>query len=88
MQRPASQETCRRSTNSHIRRWGGERSRMQETIASIGHVGARPSAGIRVVCAAAFAIGAVLVFTVGFAQSEVLHNAAHDTRHSLAFPCH
>ncbi len=39
-------------------------------------------------CAVAFLIGAGLVFMVGFAHSDVVHNAAHDTRHSLAFPCH
>jgi cobalt transporter subunit CbtB len=38
--------------------------------------------------AAALALGTVLVFTVGFAQSTSVHNAAHDTRHTLAFPCH
>ncbi|MFV2060890.1 MAG: CbtB domain-containing protein [Gammaproteobacteria bacterium] len=34
--------------------------------------------------------GLALIFTVGFAQGNgnVLHNAAHDTRHSAAFPCH
>ena len=36
----------------------------------------------------AFLIGVAMVFTVGFAHTEILHNAAHDTRHSLAFPCH
>ncbi|HEX5517658.1 MAG TPA: CbtB domain-containing protein [Pseudolabrys sp.] len=25
---------------------------------------------------------------MGFANSQLLHNAAHDTRHSLSFPCH
>jgi len=32
--------------------------------------------------------GLLLVFFTGFAQSEVLHDAAHDTRHALSFPCH
>ena len=36
----------------------------------------------------AAAFGAVILFTVGFAYSTPIHNAAHDTRHSLAFPCH
>ena len=36
----------------------------------------------------AFALGASLVFLVGFAQSQTLHDAAHDTRHSNNFPCH
>lgn len=33
-------------------------------------------------------IGAVLVFTAGLAQSEALHDAAHDVRHATGFPCH
>ncbi len=61
---------------------------MQETVSTSGHAVTLPSASVRVICAAAFLIGAALVFTVGFAHSDVLHNAAHDSRHSLAFPCH
>ncbi len=36
----------------------------------------------------AAAFGAMLLFGVGFAQSSVLHNAAHDSRHAASFPCH
>jgi len=36
----------------------------------------------------ALTIGVSLVFTVGFAHSSAIHNAAHDTRHALSFPCH
>ena len=32
--------------------------------------------------------GLSLLWVVGFAQPEFLHNAAHDSRHSVAFPCH
>ena len=32
--------------------------------------------------------GLFIVGFVGFSHLEVVHNAAHDTRHSLAFPCH
>lgn len=39
-------------------------------------------------CALVFTIGAGLVFAAGFAHSSAIHDAAHDTRHSLAFPCH
>lgn len=38
--------------------------------------------------AVAFAAGVALVFTVGFAHPDLLHNAAHDWRHSMSFPCH
>ena len=33
-------------------------------------------------------LGVFVVWGVGFAQSSLLHNAAHDSRHSIAFPCH
>ena len=33
-------------------------------------------------------IGFVLVGGVGFASDMAIHNGAHDTRHSLGFPCH
>ncbi len=33
-------------------------------------------------------VGASLVFLVGLSQISAAHNAAHDTRHSIGFPCH
>lgn len=33
-------------------------------------------------------VGAALIFTAGLAQSETLHDAAHDVRHATGFPCH
>lgn len=33
-------------------------------------------------------LGLFLLYGVGFAQPEALHNAAHDGRHAFAFPCH
>jgi cobalt transporter subunit CbtB len=37
---------------------------------------------------AALAFGAIILFAVGFMPMSQAHNAAHDTRHSFAFPCH
>ncbi|SEQ12171.1 cobalt transporter subunit CbtB [Faunimonas pinastri] len=39
---------------------------------------------------ALFAIlfGALIIGVAGFSHIEAVHNAAHDTRHSNAFPCH
>ena len=37
---------------------------------------------------AAALLGMVILYGVGFANLPVAHNAAHDTRHSFAFPCH
>ena len=36
----------------------------------------------------ALVFGVFLIIGTGFAGSETLHNAAHDSRHSFAFPCH
>ena len=36
----------------------------------------------------ALLLGMFLVYGVGFAQPAALHEAAHDSRHSLVFPCH
>jgi cobalt transporter subunit CbtB len=33
-------------------------------------------------------LGVGLIYGAGFAGSSVLHDAAHDSRHSFAFPCH
>lgn len=33
-------------------------------------------------------LGLFVVWGVGFAGPDVLHNAAHDARHAHAFPCH
>lgn len=33
-------------------------------------------------------LGLFLIWGVGFSPIAVIHNAAHDTRHSNAFPCH
>ena len=36
----------------------------------------------------AILIGVFIVAGVGFAGPEAIHNATHDLRHGLAFPCH
>ncbi|MBB5224036.1 cobalt transporter subunit CbtB [Amaricoccus macauensis] len=36
----------------------------------------------------AAALGAFIVGMVGFSHMTVAHNAGHDFRHSMAFPCH
>ena len=49
-------------------------------------------AGLRARALSASVVAAVFgVFVlagVGFAGASVVHNAAHDSRHSFAFPCH
>lgn len=36
----------------------------------------------------AMGLGLFIVGIVGFSHVDVIHNAAHDVRHSNAFPCH
>jgi cobalt transporter subunit CbtB len=33
-------------------------------------------------------LGIFIIGGVGFSHIEAVHNAAHDYRHSVAFPCH
>ena len=56
-------------------------------IASRGITRAPAAAGIAAALAAVL-LGAFLVLGAGFAPLTIAHNAAHDARHSFAFPCH
>jgi cobalt transporter subunit CbtB len=38
--------------------------------------------------ATAIALGFAILYVVGFASPTAIHDAAHDARHSLNFPCH
>lgn len=49
--------------------------------------GALPWASVYAVTAAIL-VGTLIIAAAGFAGPEVVHNAAHDLRHGLAFPCH
>ena len=33
-------------------------------------------------------LGIFIIGGVGFSHIEAMHNASHDYRHSMAFPCH
>ena len=37
---------------------------------------------------AALIFGLIIILVVGFAPMQGAHDAAHDSRHGLAFPCH
>lgn len=43
----------------------------------------RRAAGI-----ASLVIGIFIIFGVGLSHIAAAHNAAHDTRHAIGFPCH
>jgi cobalt transporter subunit CbtB len=47
-----------------------------------------PIAGRKVLGVASLIVGLACVYLVGFAPMMTVHNAAHDTRHTSAFPCH
>ncbi len=36
----------------------------------------------------AILLGAFMLYGIGIAPVEAVHNVAHDSRHSFAFPCH
>lgn len=58
---------------------------MTTTSASVSTlpIGQRLSAGL-----VALGLGFGLLIGVGFAGADQIHNAAHDTRHAVGFPCH
>jgi cobalt transporter subunit CbtB len=45
-------------------------------------------AGTLVSALVATLLGAFLILGAGFAPISAVHNAAHDSRHAFAFPCH
>jgi cobalt transporter subunit CbtB len=63
---------------------------MQTRIDAVTGASSRPLevAGTRVAALIAAALGALVIWVVGFSHVEAVHSAAHDTRHSNAFPCH
>jgi len=61
---------------------------MATQVSSTLPVQAQTITSFRVQIFAALLFGMVIIFAVGFAPMGVAHNAAHDARHSLAFPCH
>lgn len=61
---------------------------MTSQVASPQQTTAIPVATSKTQTAGAMLFGLLVLFAVGFSPMEVAHNAAHDTRHALAFPCH
>lgn len=45
-------------------------------------------AGARIQAMLAICLGLAVVGFAGFSHIDAVHNAAHDTRHANAFPCH
>ncbi|HJM60484.1 MAG TPA: CbtB domain-containing protein [Alphaproteobacteria bacterium] len=49
---------------------------------------AKQDLGTLAAVVAAALLGVFILYGAGFAQPSLLHNAAHDGRHGMAFPCH
>lgn len=54
------------------------------------HISGTTASGIRRLWPVFFAalLGVSIIYGVALASPSALHNAAHDSRHSLSFPCH
>jgi cobalt transporter subunit CbtB len=61
---------------------------MEHLITAPRSVTRAPVAASLAAALSAVLLGAFLVLGAGFAPIDVAHNAAHDARHSFAFPCH
>ena len=71
---------------------------MVDKVAISGIERSAAQAGHRITIATAYnavvaamvgiALGASILFVVGFSHSDLLHAAAHDVRHAAGFPCH
>jgi cobalt transporter subunit CbtB len=61
-----------------------------QTIGSLPRARSETSSRSEAVAATVLAalLGSFLIWGVGFSHIDVLHNAAHDTRHAAGFPCH
>lgn len=65
------------------------------SITEVAMLAEQNIAGIRLsgtqrITTAVFAavLGIFFLYTAAFSHSAMLHNAAHDTRHAIAAPCH
>jgi cobalt transporter subunit CbtB len=61
---------------------------MTAQVSSNQQIQAKSTTSVLAQGLAALVFGIAIIFAVGFAPMEVAHSAAHDARHSLAFPCH
>jgi len=61
-----------------------------QTVANAAPRGQQTQSTMAVLVSAGIAavLGIVVLYGVGFAGPDLIHNAAHDTRHSINTPCH
>ena len=65
---------------------GGRKDEQMNATASLGAAVSSQSRLLQLGLAAL--LGLFIVGFVGFSSMAEAHNAAHDYRHSMAFPCH
>ena len=58
----------------------------QTSTATLASTSPLTSRAIQITLAAM--LGVLVLAGAGFAQMSAVHNAAHDYRHSMGFPCH
>jgi cobalt transporter subunit CbtB len=72
---------------AHRRRWGGRETDMNAKSVNSTALAASRLEALKA-AAVALTLGFSLVWLAGLAYPESVHDAAHDTRHALSFPCH
>lgn len=55
---------------------------------ALTHASSRTRSSQLLVTFGSILMGLSLVYFAGFSHLDLVHNAAHDTRHSSGFPCH
>lgn len=61
---------------------------MRKILSTTGTLEAGRSSAALAAPVVALLLGAFVLLGAGFTPLAALHNAAHDSRHSFAFPCH
>lgn len=77
--------------SSILQRCGGHPGNYMSIIVSSSKAGPRASllnVSSFLQQGAVVLFGVLILLAVGFMPQDIAHNAAHDTRHSFAFPCH
>ena len=86
--RPESQETCRHRRSSYGPGGVAEEALLNTQVETTPVVSGSERSSALIAAAVALVFGVGLVFTMGLSHPTTIHNAAHDTRHALSFPCH
>lgn len=86
-QRPASQETCRRREKVSCSRVEDEREIIMAVLSKSASIASPRREALRYGIAAIM-LGIVFIGVAGFAPLQAIHDAAHNTRHAITFPCH